>query len=63
MQYIISEKQNRFSIRAGTEVSAENLTAAKCKATKMQFFQGTVLTIEDTNGNRLAVKENNQWGN
>ena len=48
--FTITEKQDRNSTRAGEAVEAKSLTAAKRKASSLQFFQGTVMTIESENG-------------
>ena len=56
-KFIITEKQDRNSTRAGEVVEAKSLTAAKRKASSLQFFQGTVMTIESENGTLLSWKD------
>ncbi len=59
--YTITEKQNMASYRKGYKIEADCLTSAKRKASRMQFFQGTVLVIEADNGALLASKANSKW--
>lgn len=59
--YIVREVQNVQSNRIGTRINAPSLSEAKRKATRIQFFEGTVLKIEDDNGNVLATKEDGKW--
>jgi len=54
--YIIRELQTIHSHREGAEVECESLTEAKRRALAMQMFHGTVMTIEETNGTRLAYR-------
>ena len=54
--YTIIEKSDLNATREGTKIFAKSLAAAKQVATKTQFFHGTVLEIQDENGNRLATK-------
>ncbi len=62
--YTVIEKQNSASQREGVTIEAKNLTQAKRKATKMQAFHGTVMAIEDANGNTVAAKERDgSWVN
>lgn len=61
--YIITEKQNFASKREGEEINAASLSVAKGLASKMQMFQGTMLTVEDDSGRLLAVKSNGKWIN
>ena len=61
--YIIRELQNAQSYREGETIQANSLTIAKRKASNMQFFQDTVLTIESENGHLLSTKTDNQWTN
>ncbi len=56
-KFIITEKQDRNSTRAGETVEAKSLSAAKRKASSLQFFQGTVMTIESENGQLLSWKD------
>ena len=60
-KYIVREIQNAQSKREGTEIEAIDLSSAKRKATRGQFYEGTVLRIETENGTVLAVKENGKW--
>ena len=59
--FVITEKLNVNSAREGYEVEAARLTVAKIIATKRQVFVGTTLTIEDKQGNLLAVKKYGKW--
>ncbi len=59
--FIITEKQNVNDLRQGDAIDCQNLMEAKRKASRMQCFQGTVLTIEDENGALLAAKRNGKW--
>lgn len=61
MIYIITEKQDAASTRKGQSVEAPDLSSAKRKATKMQMFQRTTLTIEAENGALLAIKKDGKW--
>lgn len=56
-KFIITEKQDIQSTRAGEAVEAKSLSAAKRKASSLQFFQGTVMTIEGENGTLLSWKD------
>ena len=56
-KFIITEKQDRNSTRAGEVVEVKSLTAAKRKASSLQFFQSTVMTIESENGTLLSWKD------
>ena len=59
--FIITEKQNAQSSRKGETVEADNLSAAKRKASGMQMFNGTVLEISAENGSVLSRKEDGRW--
>lgn len=59
--YIITEKQNANSTREGETILAKDLKSAKRKASSMQCFNGTVLTIESENGSLLATKKDGKW--
>ncbi len=59
--YIIRELQNAQSQQDGEKFFASTLTAAKRKASNLQMFHGTVMTIENENGSRVSVKENGKW--
>lgn len=63
--YIITEKENLNSHRAPMAVQDfKSLAAAKRYATKNQAFFGTVLTISDTNGELLSIKQgSSKWIN
>lgn len=61
--YIVTELQNAQSLRKGTRIEAANLTAAKCKASRMRVFKGTVLEITLENRTLVALKENGAWRN
>ncbi len=61
--YIVTEKQNVNSVRAGEKIEAQTLSAAKRKAARLQMFQVTVLTIESQSGALLAVKKDGKWEN
>lgn len=56
-KFIITEKQTRDSSRAGEVFEAKSLTAAKRKASSLQVFQGTIMTIESESGALLSWKE------
>lgn len=60
-KFIIQELQDTASQRDGVKVEAENLTAAKRAATRMQQFQHTVLVVSSANGRRLAIKQGGKW--
>ena len=56
--YTVTEKLNPQSIRQGVNFSANSLTHAKCKATRNQCFERSMLEITETDtGNTVAVKE------
>lgn len=59
--FIITEKQNANSTREGEIIQAKDLKSAKRKASSMQCFRGTVLTIESENGSLLATKKDGKW--
>jgi hypothetical protein len=61
--YIITEKQNAQSRRAGSKIEARSLSDAKRAASREQMFKGTTLTIESNAGELLAVKEDGRWVN
>lgn len=54
--YTFVEKLNANSYREGVSVLAQNLSAAKRKASRQQMFRGTVLEISDAVG-ILATKK------
>ena len=56
-KFIITEKQDRNSTRAGEAVEAKSLTTAKRKASSLQLFQGTFMTIESENRTLLSWKD------
>ena len=55
--YMMIEKQNFNSERSGVQIEAKTLTAAKIRASKLQFFQGTIIELQDEFGETVAVKE------
>lgn len=59
--YIITEKQNTNSTRKGEAIQAKSLTQAKRAASRMQGFEGTVMTIESENGHEISYKEDGKW--
>ena len=59
--YIITELQNANSCRKGETVEAQDLSAAKRRASRMQVFQGTVMEIAYANGSVVSVKEDGKW--
>lgn len=59
--YIVKEVQNVNSERKGKRIEAKDLTAAKRAASRAQFFQGTVMKIENEAGALLAYKEGSRW--
>ena len=60
--YVIRELQNAQSYREGETIQANSLTIAKRKATRDQYFQDTVLTIESVQtGLVLSTKTDGQW--
>lgn len=61
MKFIVKELQNVCDHRAGIEIEAKDLTAAKRAASRMQQFKGTVLMIADEKGFALAVKDGGKW--
>ena len=61
MKFIVKELQNVCDHRAGTEIEAKDLTAAKRAASRMQQFKGTVLMIADSKCLALAVKDGGKW--
>ncbi len=64
MKFIVKEAHNaNFDINTiiKSEVEAEDLTAAKRAATRMQQFQGTALLIADENGFGIVVKDGGKW--
>ena len=54
---IISEVASIGSYRYGRAVKAKTLKAAKANASKEQAYAGTVLKIEDLDGNLLSYKD------
>lgn len=61
LKFTVTEKQDFASRREGTAIEAVNLSAAKRKASQMQFFQGTVLEISTTSGIVLSRKTCGKW--
>lgn len=59
--YIITELQNAQSHRKGESIEAENLTAAKRKASRLQMFQGTVMEIAAESGAVISRKQDGKW--
>jgi len=55
--YKVSETDHFNSIRDSEEIKANNLSAAKRKASRMQCFHGTTLKIMDEAENLLAYKD------
>lgn len=55
--YKMTEKENFNSERKGEFFEAKTLTAAKVKASKMQCFEGTIIELENEQGETVAVKE------
>jgi ribosomal protein L19 len=58
--YTVTEKQNPQSYRVGQTIRAKDLSDAKRKASRMQFFLGTVMEIRDEGG-VLSVKRHGKW--
>ena len=61
--YTITEKQTVNSTRNGVRIDLANLNCAKLFAKETQFFQGTVMTIEDHAGGLLAYLSRGKWIN
>ena len=67
MKFYVAEVQNVNSVREAEEISAKDLTEAKRKASRGQFFQGTVFVIGteiNQDGfimNPLVYKEHGKW--
>jgi hypothetical protein len=61
MKFIVKETQHACDQRAGVEIEAKDLTAAKRAASRMQQFKGTVLRVADAKGFELAFKEGGKW--
>ncbi|MFW9606339.1 MAG: hypothetical protein ACMV0I_07320 [Pseudomonas sp.] len=61
MKFIVKEAQHACDHRAGVEIEAKDLTAAKRAASRMQMFKGTALMIADSKGFALAVKNCGKW--
>ena len=60
--YTIRELQNCQSYRVEEgKYTCKSLSGAKKLATRMQFYQDTVMIIENEVGERLAIKENGKW--
>lgn len=60
--YFISEVQHVNSFGKAEEFLGGSLKAAKIAASKRQYFQLTVMKIEDCQGNLLAYKnEKGAW--
>jgi hypothetical protein len=57
MKFFINEKQNVNSYREPKECRAKTLNGAKRSAVRSRCFLGTVITVEDNDGNTLAYKE------
>lgn len=60
-KFLFTEKQNINSSRANVTIEAKDLKQAKRKASSMQYFCGTILTIESENGELLATKTSAGW--
>ena len=61
MKYTITEKQNMHSIREGYTIDSKSLRSAKMLTRKNQFYQGTVLVIEDGAGIVVATHKDGKW--
>jgi hypothetical protein len=61
--YIFREIENVCSYRLPTTIRAANITTARRRASALQVFQGTVLTLENENGELICYKENGKWKN
>jgi len=61
INYTMTEKQDLYSQRENVTFEAKNLTAAKRKASSLQAFYGTIISLEQ-DGYVVAVKEKNgKW--
>ena len=54
ISFLVTEKECFQSIRGGQRIVAESLEEAKAEPRKMKFFDGTVLTIENSAGLEVA---------
>jgi hypothetical protein len=64
MEYRITELQNAQSHRdrsADVVIDAQNLTAAKRHAKRIQLFKGTVLIVRANNGALLSSWSDGRW--
>ena len=61
MKLIIRELQNVNSYREGRSVDVATLDDAKIDAEREQVYMGTILVIEDLDGNVLSVNDRVQW--
>lgn len=61
--WIIYELQDAQSTREASRAYSGTLESAKRKATRDQFFQGSVLKIFGENGAEVAIKEKGKWKN
>lgn len=60
MKYLVTEKQDLNSYREGKLIEASSVTEAKRKASRMQVFYGTILTICDDEG-LICYKKDKVW--
>ena len=59
--YTMRELECLHSHRQGEQIKAKSLAGAKRAASKRQFFLGTVLVLENAQGERIAYKKGGKW--
>ena len=59
--YYVAELQNSASTRKPTETKAKTLRGAKVAAAHEQTFLGTTLAVYDSEGYKLAIRDNGGW--
>ena len=59
--YTMRELECLHSYRQGEQIKAKSLAGAKRAASKRQFFVGTVLVLENAQGERIAYKKGGKW--
>ena len=61
ISFLVTEKECFQSILGGQRIVAESLEEAKAEPRKMKFFDGTVLTIENSAGLEVARFDGERW--
>ena len=61
MNFLVTEKECFQSFRNGQRIVVDSLEEAKVEALKMKYFDGTVLTVENSAGLEVARFDGERW--